>query len=139
LRGKSGPANPSTTQAEPKSGRALTNEWTRASRAPTDRASPNQWKVKRGCGGEDKTDQARTRIRREERKRGSASGVHTEKPKNSGFSDPKCKPTRTNEDITQDAKIKIFHCHQQGSQPIHGGLRPPSLFLIGTKFGTLLT
>jgi hypothetical protein len=36
-------------------------------------------------------------------------GVHTEKPNSSGFSDPKCKPTKRNEDLTQDAKIEIFH------------------------------
>jgi hypothetical protein len=36
-------------------------------------------------------------------------GVHAETTKNPSFSDPKCEPKKKNEDITQDAKIEIFH------------------------------
>jgi hypothetical protein len=47
-------------------------------------------------------------IQREERKGTLPRGVHAETTKNPSFSDPKCE-AKKNEDITQDAKIKIFH------------------------------
>jgi hypothetical protein len=69
--------------------------------------------MKRGCGGEGETDQAKearnSNPARGKKKGALPRGVHTEKPNSSGFSDPKCKPTKRNEDLTQDAKIEIFH------------------------------